>query len=224
MSFLTPKDAVRTTVTSYSLNSGQISVASVNGMGAPSNSAPIAITAVNTNTYGTYPETFATYQATGINGLTITGLSVIDGTDNAWQPGDIVEMRTIARHISDSQASINSILFGTNSTLAGYSANGSFVPIAVGTNLSLNGTTLNATGGGASPGGTNGQVQFNNSGSFGGFTVTGDGTLNTNTGSLIRRRRQTPLTRVTSPVVSCRPRNFLIPRILRWVESRVMRR
>jgi hypothetical protein len=35
------------------------------------------------------------------------------------------------------------------------------------------------------PGGTNGQVQFNNSGLFGGFTVGGDGTLNTGTGSLI---------------------------------------
>jgi len=31
-------------------------------------------------------------------------------------------------------------------------------------------------------GGTNGQVQFNNAGAFGGFTVSGDGTLNTTTG------------------------------------------
>lgn len=38
---------------------------------------------------------------------------------------------------------------------------------------------------GAVPGGTNGQVQYNNSGAFGGFTVGGDGTLNTSTGSLI---------------------------------------
>jgi hypothetical protein len=36
----------------------------------------------------------------------------------------------------------------------------------------------------ASPGGTTGQVQFNNSGSLGGFTVSGDGTLNTSTGAL----------------------------------------
>ena len=40
-------------------------------------------------------------------------------------------------------------------------------------------------GGGGSPGGTNGQVQYNNSGSFGGFTVGSDGTLNTSTGALI---------------------------------------
>ena len=40
----------------------------------------------------------------------------------------------------------------------------------------------NALGTGA--GGTNGQVQYNNSGAFGGFTVSGDGTLNTSTGAL----------------------------------------
>lgn len=39
--------------------------------------------------------------------------------------------------------------------------------------------------GGGSPGGTNGQIQFNNLGAFGGFTVGGDGTLNTATGALI---------------------------------------
>lgn len=39
-------------------------------------------------------------------------------------------------------------------------------------------------GGGGSPGGTNGQVQYNNAGTFGGFTVGGDGTLNTGTGAL----------------------------------------
>jgi len=39
--------------------------------------------------------------------------------------------------------------------------------------------------GSGSPGGTNGQVQYNNSSSFGGFTISGDGTLNTATGSLI---------------------------------------
>ena len=39
-------------------------------------------------------------------------------------------------------------------------------------------------GGGGTPGGTSGQVQFNNSGAFGGFTVSGDGTLNTSTGAL----------------------------------------
>lgn len=43
---------------------------------------------------------------------------------------------------------------------------------------------LSSGGGGGTPGGTPGQVQFNNAGAFGGFTVSGDGTLNTATGAL----------------------------------------
>src|SRR5581483_7071862 len=39
-------------------------------------------------------------------------------------------------------------------------------------------------GGSGSPGGTAGQVQFNNTGTFGGFTLGGDATLNTGTGAL----------------------------------------
>ena len=46
------------------------------------------------------------------------------------------------------------------------------------------GTGSTTGGGGGTPGGTSGQVQYNNSGSFGGFTVSGDGTLNTSTGAL----------------------------------------
>jgi hypothetical protein len=46
-------------------------------------------------------------------------------------------------------------------------------------------STGSACGGSGSPGGTSGQVQYNNAGSFGGFTVGGDATLNTGTGSLI---------------------------------------
>jgi hypothetical protein len=61
--------------------------------------------------------------------------------------------------------------------------------LIAGTNVTISGTwpnqTINATGGGSgSPGGTSGQVQYNNSGSFGGFTVGGDATLNTSTGAL----------------------------------------
>lgn len=39
-------------------------------------------------------------------------------------------------------------------------------------------------GSGGTPGGSSGQIQFNNTGAFGGFTVSGDGTLNTATGAL----------------------------------------
>jgi hypothetical protein len=41
-----------------------------------------------------------------------------------------------------------------------------------------------ATNSGGTPGGTSGQLQYNNSGAFGGVTVSGDGTLNTSTGAL----------------------------------------
>jgi hypothetical protein len=51
--------------------------------------------------------------------------------------------------------------------------------------------TINATGFyqngvifGGTPGGTNGQIQFNNSGLFGGFTTSGDATINTASGAL----------------------------------------
>ena len=40
-----------------------------------------------------------------------------------------------------------------------------------------------ASGGGGTPGGTSGQVQFNNSGAFGGYTPSGDVTVNTGTGT-----------------------------------------
>jgi hypothetical protein len=40
------------------------------------------------------------------------------------------------------------------------------------------------SGGGGSPGGTNGQIQFDNAGAFGGFTASGDATINTSTGAV----------------------------------------
>ena len=49
-------------------------------------------------------------------------------------------------------------------------------------------TGFSLTGSGTitnNPGGSSGQIQFNNSGSFGGLTVGGDGTLNSGTGALV---------------------------------------
>jgi hypothetical protein len=46
------------------------------------------------------------------------------------------------------------------------------------------GVTCGGGGGGTSPGGAPGQIQFNSSGAFGGFTTSGDGTINTGTGQL----------------------------------------
>ena len=42
----------------------------------------------------------------------------------------------------------------------------------------------NGSGGGGTPGGTSGQVQYNNAGAFGGFTTSGDATVNTGTGAM----------------------------------------
>lgn len=46
------------------------------------------------------------------------------------------------------------------------------------------GATCTISGGGGSPGGTNGQTQFNNAGAFGGYTMNGDATINTATGAI----------------------------------------
>jgi hypothetical protein len=63
------------------------------------------------------------------------------------------------------------------STLVGNPTASSAAPttITLGTNLSFSGSVLNATGGGGTPGGANTDIQYNNSGAFGGdanFTYT----------------------------------------------------
>jgi hypothetical protein len=55
---------------------------------------------------------------------------------------------------------------------------------ALGQTAPLGPNGVGNNGGSGTPGGTNGQVQYNNSGAFGGFTVGGDGSLNTGTGAL----------------------------------------
>jgi hypothetical protein len=50
--------------------------------------------------------------------------------------------------------------------------------------LGADGSCHTASGGGGTPGGSSGQVQYNNGGAFGGFTVSGDAALNTGTGAL----------------------------------------
>ena len=70
------------------------------------------------------------------------------------------------------------------SSLLGNPTGSSAVPeaITLGTGLSFSGTTLVSSGGSGTPGGTSGQVQYDNAGSFGGFTMSGDATLVTSTG------------------------------------------
>lgn len=131
------KDAVSTTVVSYTLASGSLTVASAAGFPTPTALAPILVTVVTAATYATNPETFATYQCTGITGAVLTGLTLIDGVDTAWAAGAIVEMRTCAKHINDLEACLaTSILtVGTEATLTGSSK------LAAGSNITLTPTT-----------------------------------------------------------------------------------
>jgi hypothetical protein len=98
--------------------------------------------------------------------ITVSGGATVWTIDN-----DVV---TFAKMQNSSAASI---LLGRG---AGAGA-GDFQEITLGTNLSMSGTTLNATGGGGggSPGGSTTQIQFNDAGAFGGDAdLTWDSTTN----------------------------------------------
>jgi hypothetical protein len=66
--------------------------------------------------------------------------------------------------ISSSMTMNTARLLGRTTTSAG-----AVEEISIGTNLTLSGGVLNATGGSGTPGGTTGQVQYNNGGAFGGI-------------------------------------------------------
>lgn len=65
-------------------------------------------------------------------------------------------------------------------------ANGDCWTTTTGLFCRIMGTTVGpmGAGGSGSPGGSSGQIQYNNSGAFGGFTASGDATINTSTGAV----------------------------------------
>jgi hypothetical protein len=98
---------------------------------------------------------------------TFGGITQLFGDVTATGPG--VAGATIA----DEAVTLAKIENATGSAkLLGSGASGagaSYSEITLGTNLSMSGTTLNASGGGGgSPGGSDTQIQFNDAGSFGG--------------------------------------------------------
>jgi hypothetical protein len=91
-----------------------------------------------------------------------TGLSVKDsgGTDNFTVADNGATFVRGVLTISGSSAS-------NSATLMGRTSAGEVTSVTLGTNLSFSGNTLNASGGGGSPAGSTGQVQYNNAGVFG---------------------------------------------------------
>lgn len=116
------------------------------------------------------------YNNSGVfGGFTFSGDATVNTTSGVLTiANNVVSLAKIAH------AAANSKLLGSGT--AGAGAN--YVELTIGSGLTMTGTTLSATGGGGTPGGTNGQIQFNNAGSFAGFTMSGDATLITGTGQL----------------------------------------
>jgi hypothetical protein len=80
----------------------------------------------------------------------------------------------------------NPILATVNSNIGSFGSSTNCVTITVNAKglITAASETACAGGGGGTPGGSSGQIQYNNAGAFGGFTASGDATINTGTGAL----------------------------------------
>jgi hypothetical protein len=125
------------------------------------------------------PNTLAGYNNTGLfSGVTLgTNLTLSGGVLNATGGSGSGTVTNVATGTGLTGGPITTtgtiaIATSTANTLAGYNSSGVFSDVAIGSNLTLSGGTLSATGGSGTPGGSTGQVQYNNAGAFGGLTNT----------------------------------------------------
>lgn len=150
---------------------------------------PFRITAITGATYGipgSEITTIYTVSNVSVNGPSIGQCTLTvsvftsgpDATnDQNYGVNDFADMRLTAGTIADLVTATNAILASTitiNPT--GIITGGG--PVSLGGSI-----TLGATNTGGIPGGTNGQLQYNNDGAFGGFTPNGDVVINPSTGA-----------------------------------------
>lgn len=110
--FFRAADQVFSEIVSYTQGSGQIALKPGDGskFAAPlAVTGQIVVTAITALTYGTTEEVWGNYSCTGVSGDTLTGLTLINGTDNPWKFGDNIEMRQVARLTNDTQDALNSL-------------------------------------------------------------------------------------------------------------------
>ena len=127
-------------------------------------SAPIALTAAQTKTLLSLNNVENTALSTwaGSGNITTVG-TLVAGT---WNAG-IVPMQYGGTGTNLADPGADRVLFWDDSA-------GQFTWLQMGTNLTITGTTLDASGGGGTPGGADTQLQYNDGGAaFGGMSLTG---------------------------------------------------
>jgi hypothetical protein len=111
--FKTLVNNLRTTLgASYTVGSGTMTLAPGSGssFGNVSASTPVRFTVITAATYGSSSELLTIYQATGINGDVLSGVSAIEGTtDRNYSAGDKLEARPTQGSYADIHGAINAI-------------------------------------------------------------------------------------------------------------------